>query len=804
MKKFSQILIAISLIGAGIAPAYDSAMKPGVLIKGEAPTVYFMGPEGTRLVFPNEGTYFTWYPDFSTVRTVSEDELQSVPVGGSVTYRPGVRLLKSQHASTVYAISRGGVLRPIVSGNVARDLYGASWPSLIDVLPDSLYATYTLGLPIVNSADYHLAQELSNSQTIAANTLHAVGITPSAVAIGPNDISGRVMSIAIHPGNENIAYVGTAEGGIFKTFDRGEHWTPSVSQLVSMHVSALAIDPQNPDTVYAGTGEIYTDAFGYEGVYVTHNGGATWSLFGDKAIVKLGAVSSIAIDTDDSRIVYVSGDRGIFKTADGGRTWKQVAYGFIQNMERSLADHNVLFATGKNGLVLRSTDLGEHWTDLRIVSDTLPKDTWFYRVTLTQSIGRSLTPYAAHVMYLAYVDPHRLFRSDDGGTSWHEVGSQNFEGMKNYAIVADPADADVIFTAGTMLHRATDGGYYATEVLLPQFEVRAISFAPSNPDIIYLGTDNGIEVSKDGGYNWLEKNVGLTTTQWYDVNFGVDSRTLVGAVQDFSTIRVTDADATAHAWGETRRVVVDAEHANTLYALSLDHGIGRSLDAGNTWTSVTGNLPTTYGALGTLAADRITGGTLYASVGDTLRITADSGETWGSLGNGGSTSPITVIEPEYSPRRGLFVGRADGSIQIVTNVFQGVPRWTLLWQHPTYQRVVGITAKNGTVTAALSGGDGIRAVRLSEGVSGWVTKDISADMPGATWARSLNVDNASTNTVYFGHYNGLLVGTSVDGVTWHWDRVSGIPSVEVSSIATGENGRTVLSTFGRGLYELQK
>ncbi len=126
-----------------------SAVQPaGTLIKGSLPAVYYVGNDGKRYVFPNDKVYFSWYQDFSQVVTVTDSELASYVIGGNVTYRPGVRLVKIQSDPKVYAVSRGGVLRWITTEALAARLYGADWNKMIDDVPDSFFVNYTTGEPI--------------------------------------------------------------------------------------------------------------------------------------------------------------------------------------------------------------------------------------------------------------------------------------------------------------------------------------------------------------------------------------------------------------------------------------------------------------------------------------------------------------------------------------------------------------------------------------------------------------------------------------------------------------------------------
>ncbi len=142
----------------------------GELVKSAAfPAVYYKARDGKRYVFPNTKTYATWFATFAQVKTITSAQLASLPLGGSITYRPGTRLLKLQTRPEVYAVSKGGVLRHIASEHVAQDLFGPGWRLLVDDLPDAFFAGYRVGPMIVKPEDYDLSSERNSATTIEAD-----------------------------------------------------------------------------------------------------------------------------------------------------------------------------------------------------------------------------------------------------------------------------------------------------------------------------------------------------------------------------------------------------------------------------------------------------------------------------------------------------------------------------------------------------------------------------------------------------------------------------------------------------------
>jgi hypothetical protein len=163
-------MVAVLAVPAAEVPMQGIPASPpsfGELVKSPASSaVYYKAQDGKRYVFPNAKTYATWFPDFAKVKTITIAQLASLPIGGTVTYRPGTRLLKLQTRSEVYAVSKNGVLRHLASEEVAREIFGSQWRTLVDDLPEAFFAGYRVGPVIVNSADYAALAERTSSPNI--------------------------------------------------------------------------------------------------------------------------------------------------------------------------------------------------------------------------------------------------------------------------------------------------------------------------------------------------------------------------------------------------------------------------------------------------------------------------------------------------------------------------------------------------------------------------------------------------------------------------------------------------------------
>lgn len=159
MNRNFSLLVALGalvVIGQGcVIPDMTSESPDTGLVKASGPAVYYRSGDGTRYVFPNEKVYFSWYPDFSNIRAVSDEELADMPIGGTVTYKPGTRLVKITTDPKVYAVGAGGLLRWVTSESLAKALYGSAWAKNVHDIPDAFFADYRTGNPIMSAEDYH-------------------------------------------------------------------------------------------------------------------------------------------------------------------------------------------------------------------------------------------------------------------------------------------------------------------------------------------------------------------------------------------------------------------------------------------------------------------------------------------------------------------------------------------------------------------------------------------------------------------------------------------------------------------------
>ena len=182
MRHSSSLLFiacaVLTACGFGFSSPVHAAIPAGSLIKASNDAVYYYASNGKRLVFPNEKTYKSWYADFSAVTKISDGDLAAIPLGGNVTYRPGVRLVKITTDPKVYAVSAHAVLRWVSTETVAQTLYGSNWNKMVDDVPDAYFTNYTVGAAIVNASDFVPSAQIASTPDIATDKFITAELPP--------------------------------------------------------------------------------------------------------------------------------------------------------------------------------------------------------------------------------------------------------------------------------------------------------------------------------------------------------------------------------------------------------------------------------------------------------------------------------------------------------------------------------------------------------------------------------------------------------------------------------------------------
>ena len=374
--------------------------------------------------------------------------------------------------------------------------------------------------------------------------------------LGPGSAGGRVAAVAGVPGDPNVYYVGAGGGGVFKTVDGGLSWKAIFEHAKTASIGAIAIAPSNPSYVWVGTGEgnIRNDVIDGGGVYFSSDAGNSWKFMG---LADTQQITDILVDPSDPNTVFVgalghtwgpNADRGVFKTTDGGKTWKKVLFvndsTGVADLEMAAGNPNVLFACmwqfrrypwtlmdgGPDSAIYRSTDGGDTWQKL---TKGLPDGPW----------GRSAIAIAPsnpdHIYALIGAKHGMLWQSTDMGDSWTSVNDSHALDVRAFyfsKLVVSPNDENKVYFLSFNMMESTDGGktaFVADRGVHSDHHTMWID--PTNPNRIIQGNDGGVFLSTDGAKTWNFLD-GLPIEQFYMVSASSqEPYSLCGGLQDNSS-----------------------------------------------------------------------------------------------------------------------------------------------------------------------------------------------------------------------------------------------------------------------------
>jgi len=689
-------------------------------------------------------------------------------------------------------------------------------------------------------------------------------------SIGPAVTSGRVVGFAVHPKDPKQYYVAAASGGVWKTTNAGTTWTPVFDSEGSYSIGVVVIDPKNPHVVWVGTGENNSQrSVGYgDGVYRSDDGGKSWKNMGLKASEHIG---KLIIDPRDSNTVYVAaqgplwgpgGDRGLFKTTDGGKTWKKVL-SISENtgvtdvvMDPRNPDQLIaaayqrrrhvctLINGGPESAIYRSTDAGATWTKLKT---GLP----------TEELGRiglALAPSDPDLVYaiIESIDKKGgIFRSSDFGITWEKRNDFDQQAQYYAHLVVDPKNSERVYVMNVYLQVSDDGGKTLRNLgeRFKHVDNHTIWIDPRDANFYRVGCDGGVYESWDRGRNWRFV-ANLPITQFYDVTVDSagpfyhvyggtqDNFTLGGTARNRSVHGITNADWFVTQGGDGFHSRVDPQDANTVYSeaqygalIRYDRRTGQSMglqpQPGRgepplrwNWDSpliISPHAHTRlYFAANILFRSDDRGDTWKAVSGDlTRKIDRNTlpvmGKVWAADAVSKSVSTsfygnIVALTESLKKEGLIYVGTDDGLIQVTQN---GGAAWKKIDKFPgvperTYvSRLLASQHEMNTIYAAFENHKNADfAPYLLKSVDAGATWTmIKGDLPANGPVLAIAEDHENPQLLFVGTEFGLYF--TVDGGQ-KWIRLKGgLPTIAVRDLAIQKQMNDLaVGTFGRGIYIL--
>jgi photosystem II stability/assembly factor-like uncharacterized protein len=688
--------------------------------------------------------------------------------------------------------------------------------------------------------------------------------------LGPATTSGRIADMAVNPNKPWEYYLAVACGGVWKTSNGGTTFEPIFDSQPSYSIGCISIDPNNDQTIWVGSGENNGQrsiAYG-DGVYRSLDGGRSWKNMGLKESEHIG---NIVIHPDNSDVIFVAahgplwsggGDRGLYKSTDGGENWNKVLevdeWTGVNEVHMDPSNPQVMYAStwqrarhvwtflggGPGSAIYKSTDGGETWNKSENGIPGGDKG----RIALAVSPVNTSRIFAL----VEAGEGSGLYRSDNGGTNWNKVNSYITSGNYYQEIYCDPVDADKVFFMDTWAHVSTDGGNTVKkfgEEKYKHVDNHCMWIDPTNTDHILMGCDGGLYETWNWGEDWQYKP-NLSITQFYKVS--VDNEKpfyyVYGGTQDNNTLggpsRTTNRHGIANSdWfitngGDGFEAVVDPKDPNTVYAQS-QYGFLNRFDKASgekigikpmegkgepalrwNWDAPLIISPHQHTRL-YFAANKLfrsdDRGNSWTAVSDDLtrQINRNElkimGRQWGvdAINIHRSTTDYgNIVALDESPLKEglLYVGTDDGLIQVSENGGES-------WNKVSFVTGVPETTYVNMLVASRHAADRVYAAfnnhkrgdfkpyvyRSNDHGQTWTS--ISANLPERGSVYCIAEDHEDPNLLFVGTEFGVFF--TVDGGEKWTQLKNGLPTIAVRDmdIQRREND-LVIATFGRGFYVL--
>ncbi len=689
-------------------------------------------------------------------------------------------------------------------------------------------------------------------------------------SIGPAWASGRISDFAVNPKNHSEIYAGVAAGSIWKTTNDGTTWSPVFDKYGAYAIGCLAMDPDNTSIVWAGTGENTSQRqLGYgDGVYKSEDGGASWKNMGLKESRQIGM---IAIDPRNTDVVYVAaegsiwgpgGDRGLYKTSDGGKTWIKMLEisdnTGVNNVVLDPRNPDVIYATseqrrrhvytkiggGPESAVYKSKDAGKTWDKIMKGLPTVD----------IGGMGLAISPVNPDVLYIimeAAGESSGFYRTEDRGSSWEKMSSYASSGQYFNEIYCDPKNVDKVYSLETVSKYTLDGGRTWTNIGNNERHVddHAIWVDPTDTKHFYIGGDGGIYETFDEGKNFIFKS-NLPVSQFYRVSvdnalpfyniYGgtQDNNSMGGPSRNIKRDGVINDEWKVTVGGDGFWVANDPENEDIVYTESQygnaalwDKKSEEALDI----KPVPGKGEKTFRWYWDtpLIISPHDNKRIYIAANIVFR-SDDRGRSWqeisGDLSRNEDRNKFKVMGKYWSvdavakdvstslwglvvslaeskaKKDLLYAGTDDGVISVTEDGGKNWTKYTSFPGIPEYTLVSDILPDKfdeNVVYASFNNmlSDDFKPYILKSSDKGKTWTSITKGLPANGTIHTIQQDNINPNLLFAGSEFGFYF--SIDGGNEWIEFKTGLPTIAVRDIALQEReSDLVLATFGRGFYVL--
>lgn len=658
------------------------------------------------------------------------------------------------------------------------------------------------------------------------------------------ECSGRVRALAVHPTNSDIVYIGAASGGLWKTTNGGTSWSDLSGDFATSAFGAIAIDPSNPNVVYAGTGEA-VDGFNMNfydgrGMFKSTNAGSTWTQI-TNGFGLTTHFAAIAVCPTNSNIVLASlasgysligslNNEGVWRSTDAGVNWTRVinvGNAFEVVFHPTTSGRVYAAAAGAGAYV--SDDFGATWA---------PSNTGL-PASLTGRVQLAIARSSPSIMY-AFIfyngSQARAYKSTNGGSNWFQISpgvqlggtydGSNWidQGWYDACIAVDPLNPDHVFLGDIEFHMTTNGQDFSP-VRNPSgpfggtrawdspmhTDYHKIVYAPSNSNIIYVGSDGGVFRSTDNGVTWSSRNDGISSAQFYRLTSHPTNRNILFAgAQDNGNFLTTDGGATPWVLtttGDGMDCVFDFVNTNTVYASTQNGNLLRSDNGGayGTFVSISPQYESTPNWTMPINLHPVNSGWVYVGSRRLWRST-DYGSSWESISASATSDAIntiaqSAINPDVMMIAGSGYSNANPSILVSTN---GGFNWTGVTANvpgpARYISRVSIHPYDPNTIFLVRSGFGSGKLYRSNNL-GAIWSNVSGDLPDVP-CNDVFIDPLHPSQYYIATDLGVYLSTNA-GTNWarQGTGMPMVPAIDFDYFSSSGTRLLRVGTHGRGAFE---
>jgi photosystem II stability/assembly factor-like uncharacterized protein len=677
---------------------------------------------------------------------------------------------------------------------------------------------------------------------------------------------GRSAAVTGVPNQPNLYYFGATGGGIWKTTNGGRTWENISDGYFGGSIGSIAVSKSDPNVIYVGGGEktVRGNVSSGYGIWKSVDAGKTWQASG---LPQSRHVPRIAIHPTNHNIVYAgvlgniykpTQERGVYKSVDGGKTWKKTlfsnAHAGVVDLIMDPTNPRILYAStwrvqrtpyslssgGEGSVLWKSTDSGETWTEIS-VNKGFPEG-------ILGIIGITVSPINNQRLWaiVENKDQGGLYRSDDGGETWTQVNSERKLRQRAWyytRVYADTKDVNTVYVLNVRYHKSTDGGKNFNTYNAPHGDHHDLWIAPDNPDRMIIGDDGGAQVTYDGGETWSTYH-NQPTSQFYRVTTdNAFPYRIYVAQQDNSTIRIphrtdgyaiTEDDWESTAGGESAHIAVDPKDNDIVYGGSYDGFLTRvnhktgTVRAINVWP----DNPMGHGAEGMkyrfqwnfpIIFSQHNPNRLY-TFSQHVHVTENEGQSWEIV-----SPDLTRNDPEKLKSSGGPITQDNTSVEYYCTIFAAQ-------ESPLKEGLLWVGSDDGLIHVTQDGGknwdnvtpkgmpewmmiNSIEPSAFDEGTCyvagtkyktgdfapylykttdhGKTWKKITDGINGEHFTRVLREDPKRKGLLYAGTETGMYISFN-DGQNWKPFQLN-LPIVPITDLTIKDNN-LIVATQGRSLW----